>query len=141
MTTEIIELDPLVPDEIEFRYQGKSYVLPGDVSVETTFQLQRLLVQLAAAEEDALNNSNGALDRQEKLTLQVEGVLLELFKQKDPDLESLPFGTYGFRVVLATVLTKLGFGEAEAPPDPPKGATIKKKPPAKKSRRSNTSRS
>jgi hypothetical protein len=133
--TQIIELDPLVPDAIEFRYQGKSYTLPGEVSVETTFRLQKLLVALRKAEVEAGAEKNGAVDQQEKLTLEVEDLLLGLFKQTDPDLERLPFGAIGFQHVLAHLLIKLGFAEVEVE-DP-----TKTEPPPKKSRRSSTSRS
>jgi hypothetical protein len=133
--TQIIELDALVPDAIEFRYQDNSYVLPGDISVETTFHLQKLLTALAQAEANPK-----AVDEQEKLTLEVEQVLLGLFRQHDPKLEALPFGVVGFRYVLAHILTVLGFGRDEPADDPPR-ATPRDRLPPRNSRRSNTSRS
>lgn len=134
MPTQIVELDDLVPDAIEFRYQGNSYVLPGDISVETTFKMQKLLNALADAEADPKK----AL-QQEKLTLEVEQMLLDLFRQDNPELESLPFGVVGFQHVLSFLLAKLGFGREAEPRNPPKMTTPKTKKPKKNSRRSNTS--
>lgn len=135
MPTQIVELDDLVPDAIDFRYQGKSYVLPGDITVETTFRLQKMLTALGEAEADPKK-----ADEQEKLTLEVEQQLLELFRQKDPELESLPFGVVGFSYVLSHLLAKLGFGSDGV--DPRKAEPTKRKPQdRKKSQRSSTSRS
>lgn len=132
MPTQIVELDDLVPDAIDFRYQGKSYILPGDITVETTFQLQKLLTALAEAEADPKKTA-----QQEKLTLEVEQVLLGLFRQADPELASLPFGVIGFQHVLTFLLTKLGFGGQAEPVDPPNRAA--RRSAKSKSRRSSTS--
>jgi hypothetical protein len=143
MPTQIVELDALVPDDIEFRYQGGKYVLPGDISVETTFRIQKLLLALNAAETAAVGVEDEKLQTkaiadQERLTLEVEELLLSLFRKRDPKLESLPFGVVGFQHVLSVVLVKLGFGdvalEDDADPPPKKAAR-------KKSARSNSSRS
>lgn len=133
MPTQIVELDDLVPDPIEFRYQGKSYVLPGDITVEMTFRLQRMLTELMAAEADTKKR-----DEQEKLTLEIEQLLLGLFRQHDPELESLAFGAVGFRFVLAFLLRKLGFAEEPETMDPPNRAT-RRAAAKKKSARSSTS--
>jgi hypothetical protein len=131
--TQIIELDDLVPDAIEFRYKGKSYILPGDITVETTFRLNKLLIALTEAEADPKK-----MAQQEKLTLEVEEVLLELFRQTDHELKSLPLGVVGFQHVLSFLLAKLGFGQqdVEDDADPPPNRAARRK-----SARSNTSRS
>lgn len=143
MPTQIVDLDALVPDDIEFRYRGQKLVLPGDISVETTFRVQKLLVSLNAAEQNAQSAGKSgkaqenAIAEQERLTLEVEALLLGLFRQRDPDLESLPFGAVGFSHVLSMVLLKLGFGaDIEDDDGPPTKAA-----PRKKSGRSATSRS
>jgi hypothetical protein len=143
MPTQIVELDALVPDDIEFRYQGGKYVLPGDISVETTFRIQKLLLALNAAEQAAVGAEDEklkaeAIADQERLTLEVEELLLGLFRQRDENLESLPFGVVGFQHVLSLVLVKLGFGDVPVEDDagpPPKRAARKTSP------RSNSSRS
>jgi hypothetical protein len=136
MPTQIIELDPLVPDDIEFRYRGQKYVLPGDLTVETTFHIQKLILALNAAEQrvtDAAGKGEKvqlqAAAEQERLTLEVEKLLLGLFRQRDPDLEELPFGVVGFQHVLSMVLVKLGFGAAisEDDADPPPNRAARRK--------------
>jgi hypothetical protein len=143
MPTQIVELDALVPDDIEFRYQGGKYVLPGDISVETTFRIQKLLLALNAAEQAAVGVEDEklqtkAIAEQERITLEVEELLLGLFRRRDSKLESLPFGVVGFQHVLSIVLVKLGFGDVAAGDDavpPPKKAA------RKTSARSSSSRS
>lgn len=120
---EIIEVDALVPDDMEFRFRGGTYTLPGDISVTDTFRMQKLIVALAQAEE-AEN-----LPEQERLTLEVEAFLLGLFRLRNPELESLPFGSRGFTVVLGVILTKLGFGVPDENPPP---ATRTTKPRSRK---------
>ncbi len=143
MPTQIVELDALVPDDIEFRYQGGKYVLPGDISVETTFHIQKLLLALNAAEQASMGTEDAqaqakAVADQERLTLEIEELLLSLFRKHEPKLESLPFGVVGFQHVLSVVLVKLGFGDVAVGDDadpPPKRAA------RKTSARSNSSRS
>jgi hypothetical protein len=156
MPREIVELDAVVPDDIEFRYQGKKFILPGDVSTAVTFKMQRLLVALADAEVNVIKTAKqggkrttSALAAQERLTLEVEELLLGIFKENDPELTSLPFGAVGFQHVLARLLIKLGLGaeldppqepgkNGEVAPDPTKAAKPKR---SSRSKRSSMSRS
>lgn len=142
---QIINLDELVPEAIEFVYQKETYLLPGDIDTETTFKLEQLLIEttntevdlllaqgvlLAAAKPAAITKArklfNDAKSRQVAATLKTEAEVLALFKVNHPDLEKLPFGAAGLKVVLAHLLVKLGFAtpgdeeddEAEADADP-----------------------
>ena len=122
-----IELDEIIPEDITFAYRGKEYVIPGDLDIDTTFDLIALLGRHGAAE---------AADDTEEVRVvnkEVEQKLLFLFRQRMPDLEALPFGVIGYRVVLAQVLTALGLQIVEEPETPPKPRRAKKTSPSRPS--------
>lgn len=137
---EVVNLDEILPDSIELVWKGQTYVLPGDIDVETTFELQQLLVDLGRAEEATLaadpesDERQEAVDLQRSVSLKIEKVLLRLLQVNHPELEKLPFGIAGFQYVLGLVFAKLGF-LTEDEPDPPKPAP-KPKAAGSRSRRS-----
>ena len=117
-----IELDEIIPEDITFAYKGKEYVIPGDIDVDTTFDLTALLIRHGAAEE------KGDTEEVRAVNKEVEQKLLYLFQQRDPELEALPFGVIGYRFVLAQVLTSLGLLIVEEPETPPKPRRAKRSP-------------
>ncbi len=116
-----IDLDALVPEEITFVYQGREFSIAGDVDVDTTFDLIDLLGRHGEAEN---KNDRAAVRAVNK---EMERKLLALFQQREPELQSLPFGVIGYRLVLSQVLMALGLQlieEDESPPTPrPKRAS------------------
>jgi hypothetical protein len=142
---EVVNLDEILPGDIDLVWRGATYVLPGDIDVETTFGLQKLLAELGRAEEATLTAEPGseeeqtAHDRQRDVSMKIEKELLRLLQTNHPELEKLPFGIAGFKYVLGLTLAKLGFSTvaSDPEPDPPKPARA----PAKaKSKRSTSSR-
>ena len=117
-----IELDEVIPEDITFAYKGKEYVIPGDIDVDTTFDLIALLGRHGEAEEKGDTPEVRAVNKE------VEQKLLYLFRQRDPELEALPFGVIGYRFVLAQVLTSLGLLIVEEPATPPKPRRAKRSP-------------
>jgi hypothetical protein len=130
---QIIELDPLVPEDITFRFRGGEYSIPGDIDVETTFRLLKLFRRAADVEESE------DLDAKEKVNLEVRDALLDLFRQRDPDLAELPFGVIAFRHVLSEVLQAIGLVYVtpdEEEPGTPTKRRPKRSPPSSGSRSS-----
>jgi hypothetical protein len=113
----IIDLDAVVPEDIEFNYRGDTFAIPGDIDVEQTFRIIRMFEEAQTAEEEG-----ASLDVRERLNLIVRDELLALFQVRDPELIELPFGTIAYQHVLVTVLTQLGLQvmspEAVNPPTP-----------------------
>lgn len=117
---EVINLDELVPEDIEFRYRGETYTLPGDLSVEDVFRMFELFQTFASTQgkgkpEDAMK----AVE-----TLLAE--LLRLFQVRDPDLEGpLPFGVKALPIIMQKLLGQLGINVSadDPPPSPPKATT------------------
>lgn len=161
--TLVINLDELVPRTMVFELHGEQWLVPGDIDVETTFRIQRLLLDMADAEANVLaaqlealeaeaegkpedaaplrKTSIEAFDAQAKVTLEMEQEILGLFQVHQPELEKLPFGASAFQGVLAHVLAHLGFGEEEdeqsEDPTTTSDETVRMDPP--KSRRSSGS--
>lgn len=130
--TTVVNLDELVPRTRVFELHGEQWLVPGDIDVETTFSIQRLLLDLADAEagvmrwqiaeleaednetrEEASRRRRDAFDLQATTTLEMEREILGLFKIHQPELMKLPFGAAAFKGVLAHILAQLGFGEME----------------------------
>ena len=108
---EIIDLDELVPDDIVFKYRGQQYTMAGDIDTETVFRLFRMYAEFAEENEDA--------DAAERTTIKVKEFLLQLFQQRMPDLEALPFGVKSMPLVMQQVLSGLGVDATADPPPPP----------------------
>jgi hypothetical protein len=117
MPAEIVDLDALVPDDIEFHYQGGTYVLPGDIATERVFQLFKLFKELLEAQKGDDVDPEDVV----KAVSSVKRVLLELFQQRDPELKEVPFGTSALPIVMQKLLQRLGVSIDEAgeasPPD------------------------
>jgi hypothetical protein len=141
LPSEIVNLDELIPDDLTIRVGGQDYELPGDIDTETTFKLDKLMRKLGEAETKVASADVTDEDREtaEKLTLEAQEIVLELFRIKQPDMEKLPFGARGFSQVLARILMRLGWGDLEVSPPPPNRAARRAKP--KKSPPSRSSRS
>lgn len=128
-----INLDELVPEDIAFVRHGKRYVVDGDLDVDTSLKLVGLFMTAAEAEAsgdvDAISASNNALKE----------YLLELFRIRDPALESIPFGVQSLREVVGQLLVAVGLQivDDDKVVDPPKPRP-KRAPP--RSRRSTGSR-
>lgn len=123
-----INLDDVVPEDIEFDYRGKTYTISGDLDVETTFKLIGLFGDLADAEV--------AGDRKKQLSVngKLEQLLLDLFKEHDPSLEKLPFGVVAYRNVVTQLLGSLGLEVIGGdPPADPSKPTAKKRAPRRRS--------
>jgi hypothetical protein len=140
---QIRELDAVLPEDVEYHYQGKTYTLPGDIDVEHTYELLDLL-QKAGAIEDAVEKSGTVdFDIKRENDTKIRDALLALFRQRDPDLERLPFGVMGLRHVLTDVLVSIGFEFVPAGgADPPRRtASVKSKRSSSSRRSSNSSAS
>jgi hypothetical protein len=111
----IVKLDEILGEDIVFDTREEQYVFPADISTALLWKLADLyekLIPLEAEMEE--KKKNGNLSEEEKavyraLIGETEQALLEGFQERDPSLESLPFGVGGFQLVLATVLVQLGF--------------------------------
>jgi hypothetical protein len=126
----VVDLDALVPDDIDFQYRGKSYPIPGDIDVETTFSLIKMFEEASNAER-----SGASVEEREALNLTLRNKLTELFRIRQPELTDLPFGTIAYQHILAEVLQAIGLQIAvEEPKTPPKPRARKQTVP--RSRRS-----
>src|SRR5581483_1330813 len=111
---EVVDLDQLIPDDVEFKHRGKTYRVPGDIPTKQVFELYRLYQDLAEAE----TSTEADADAQERATEKVKDGLLRLFRVLQPELEELPFGAMSLTIVLQTILLKLGVVQQaiDAPP-------------------------
>lgn len=134
--SNVVNLDEIVGTDIEFIFRGETYVFPGDPSTESVFGFIDLYsdlldAQQAAAEAAAKDGTNaqalaGKRDEIKKLLDKARDGLLEMFRERDPDLSELPFGHRSTMVVLQKALRQLGVTVPDAPEDPPTPAATKK---------------
>lgn len=107
-----IDLDALIPDDLEFHYRGETYTIPGDVDTETVlrmFRMFQLLLEtrdLAQGAADADAKKFGA--KIDKAYEEINSILLTLFQVNQPHLTALPFGVAAMPHVIAGVLQLLG---------------------------------
>jgi hypothetical protein len=144
-----IDLDALIPDDLEFIYRGKTYSIPGDVDTETVlrmFRMFQLLLEtrdLAQGAED--QDAKKFAAKIDKAYDEINSILLTLFQVNHPQLESLPFGVAAMPHVIAGVLELLGVtgdpqtGERSeesttSPPKKPKQSVPRKRASAAKAR-------
>lgn len=139
MADMVIDLDKVVPEDVIFKYRGEDYRFPGDIDADTVLVLVKLVNELARAEghvEDVPGDSAKA----RRVGKQLDEELLKLFQVNHPQLERLPFGAHALSMVVGTVLTRLGFMDAETPkPDGDPPTKARAKPKKARSRRSSTS--
>jgi hypothetical protein len=113
---EIVQLDDLVPQDITFVYRGDEYHVPGDLDTETVFKIFQHLKGLTglrgddgkAADDEAIRRASDNLRK----------ILLDVFRIRQPDLETLPFGTRSQAIITERLLSLIGLpgvGEAEEP--------------------------
>lgn len=123
---EIVDLDELVPDDIEFHYRGQTYLIPGDMESEQVLLLYKLLTEL-----DKLATAEGGEDvkRLERQNRRVKQALLPIFQLRQPALKELPFGGLSLRIVIRQLLTQMGM-IAIAEPEPADPPTAPAKKPA-----------
>lgn len=124
MPEDYLDLDAIVPRDFEIRFRGKSYWIPGDMDVETTYRLQDLYNGLVLAE----GFQDGKEPDEEKaraLTLELRKEIAALMtagaKVRDADAEDVkvpPGGAQAMAALTIAVLKRVGFGADE--PDPPK---------------------
>lgn len=117
--TEIVNLDDLVPPDVELTYRGKKYVIDGDTSVEDVFRLFALYRELAEAQAIE-GNDEEQVEKVKAAFGRVQEHILKLLQKRTPDLDESPFGMKGTMEVIKIVLSKLGLGivEDDDPPTP-----------------------
>lgn len=122
MCAKIVNLNELVGEDIAFEYGNpkRLYTVPGDIDVNTVFELFDMFQGLTQIEADDPNELFGEV--KDKF-LQIRARLLTLFQVREPRLRDIPFGVRGTGIVLRTILGELGITVTQdAPADPPKPA-------------------
>jgi hypothetical protein len=144
---QIVNLDALVPDDLEFQYRGAVYKVPGDLPTETVFSLfekyrKVIEAQMATSEDGADPKKTWPVV--ERASTEMRDAILHVFQIMQPDLQSLPFGTSAMPHVTQNLLSLLGIEIGETEPDPtpaPKMApTLKTRKPSQRRRKSTSSR-
>jgi hypothetical protein len=123
MPNQIRDLRALVPEDVVFQFPNGTYAIPGDLDVETTFELLALLQELGEA-DTAEGNGSQDLEKIRAVSQKLSAMLLRLFQIRQPELEALPFGLVGLRLVTAEILKTIGLlvetEEVEENPLPPR---------------------
>lgn len=99
MMAEIIDLDDALPPDKKVRIHGEVYSLPGDIPTELFLRIQRATGQIQ--EDDGIDRLYQAV--------------LDLFKERDPAIESLPLGLTQIVTLFSTVYGVQGEDD-ERPP-------------------------
>lgn len=112
---EVIDLDRLVPDDIEFRYRGESYTFPGDPHQGQLLQLlghYKDLLGLGVAtlgEGDEMVAPDEAAEAElERIGNEMRASLLSIFQEADPKMRELPFGIHSTQHVVGAIFRRLG---------------------------------
>lgn len=119
---KIVNIDQMIPEDVEIVYRGKTYTIPGDVDGETVFTLLNQFRALAilGAESREGEDVTKKLDTAAK---KLNELLLGLFQITDPELKELPFGTKSLPLVVREILVSFGLVQEDDAADPPKRAT------------------
>lgn len=128
---EIVNIDVVLPKDIAFAFGGTEYVVRGDLEVKHGLEIMRLL--------DSFEEAYGSGDATVLMAAAVdlENYLLPLFQERDPKLQSLPFGMTGIGKVAAVLLARImgardetleSMGDAVPPPKPKRPAAKKPLP-------------
>jgi len=142
---EIINIDDLIPPDIELQYRGASYTIPGDLDTETVLRVFETFRQVLALSSAGAGEVKTADIKKASETLR--DLLLGVFQIRNPELTSLPFGSTSTPIVVQHLLRSLGvdlFGEneettptqREASPSREKSSPSSAKAPAKPRSRS-----
>lgn len=99
------DLDELVPEDLEITYRGAVYTLPGDLASEDAFRLVRYRNLIGESDTVAA---------QEKNVQQIMSFLLDMLRQRSPDLDACPFGVFGSMKVVARYLEHIGLEVSDA---------------------------
>lgn len=116
---KIIEIDTLVPEDIELNYRGKTYTVPGDISVPDVLKLFTA-VQVVMADQTEVTDARAAqkkLDGVEREVLRI----INISRGPDEQLDKSPFGQRSLGIVLVEILKHLlpdMFEESSVPPSP-----------------------
>jgi len=135
MANELIDLDAFVAPDIQVKLNGETYKLPGDAPSEIILRMTNLFGTLADEETGADN-----LDRILALREELSELTLELFQERQPELEDIRL-TDGQIIQLVSSLMKVytASDEEEAETDatrPTKPSAPKKKSGARSARNS-----
>lgn len=146
--SKLYDLNELVPgiEDVTIKYRDETYVIPGDLNTERTFEFMALYdeileFQRAAAEAVASQDEKKALevkDELERLMGTIGAKVLDVLKIRHPDVKELPFGQQSLMAVVGIILEAMGIGRSAGATDgpPPPAPT-----PLKPRRRSTTRRS
>ena len=85
---EILNLDNIVPDDIQVKWRGKTIIVPGDATVEYQFKTMKYIKRI--------NENNMDVEAAELL----KNALYELLKPKNEWLTQEEFDKLGFRQYL-----------------------------------------
>lgn len=130
MPTEIIDLDELVSPPKKVRIQGNVYTLPSELPVELYLRLRVAEQAYAEAQE------NGEEVDENQRVEELHDLLLELFREHQPDLEKLPGGLIQLFTIIPRVYGAASVVEEEDEPDPNSSTHGRGKPSTKPRTRS-----
>jgi hypothetical protein len=140
---KIVNIDEMIPEDVEIVYRGKTYVIPGDVDGATVFTLLNAFRELAIL-GTAARGGEDVSRKLDTVAKRLNKLLLGLFQISDPTLTELPFGTKSLPIVVREILVSFGLVPADDAVDPPTPkASIPKtrKPSSARSRKPARSRS
>jgi hypothetical protein len=120
----IVNLDELLPEDIVVTYRGKDYPLPGDIDVESVFRLFAIFTALTTQPIDG--KPEEMMEQIKSRFGDVNAELLALFRERQPDLEKLPFGIAGTGAVIKLILGQLGLSISNTGDPTPPPRTAKK---------------
>lgn len=117
---EIINLNDLIPDDIEMQYGDKVYVIPGDLDTETVLKVFKVFQAML----ELVGKADASEAEVKKAAKDMSDMLLSVFRIRDPQLEKLPFGRQSTTIVVSKLLQSLGLdvGGDAAPPTIPAAA-------------------
>lgn len=133
---KVVDIDAVVPDAIGFRIDGEIYELPGDIPVPTYLQLAELF--------DRVDDRDTAGEDRAAAMQDIYDLLLELFQDRNPNLDTIPVGPRRAAVIVMALYN--GDGEEQEPEEAPKArkrpaGTKKKTQPTRRKKAATKSRS
>lgn len=125
MAARLIDLDDLVPDDIDVKLHDVVYKLPGDIPVELMLRVEAAMQSFGSVKER---------EEGEAVAGDLLDAVTDLFRIRQPDLETIPIGLRGC-VQLISELYKVQGDKPDPPKPAPKrrgGTTSTTRPRAKK---------